>query len=74
MTGDTESLVLEQLRLIRKVQEEIRDDIADVKVRLSSTERHVGEVQVQLAALNGRMDRFEERFGRIERRLDLVDA
>ena len=74
MAEGVESLVLEQLRLIRKVQEEMRDDIADMKVRLSSTERHIGEVQVQLAALNGRMDRFEERLGRIERRLDLVDA
>jgi septal ring factor EnvC (AmiA/AmiB activator) len=74
MAEEVESLVLEQLRLIRKVQEEMRDDIADMKVRLSSTERHIGEVQVQLAALNGRMDRVEERLGRIERRLDLVDA
>lgn len=67
MTADVENLVLEQLRLIRKVGENIREDGADLKVRLSSTERHLGKMQIPMAALNGRMDRmdrFDERLGR----------
>ena len=74
MTDDVENLVLEQLRLIRKAQEEMREDILDIKIRLSATERHLGEVQLQLAALNSRMDRMDERLARVERRLGLVDA
>ena len=74
MTDDVENLVLEQLRLIRKSQEEMREDILDIKIRLSATERHLGEVQLQLAALNSRMDRIDERLARVERRLGLVDA
>jgi hypothetical protein len=74
VTDDVENLVLEQLRLIRKAQEEMREDILDIKIRLSATERHLGEVQLQLAALNSRMDRMDERLARVERRLGLVDA
>ena len=74
MTEETENLVLEQLRLIRKSQEEMREDIADIKIRMSSSERHLGEIQVQLGALNARMDRFDERLTRVERRLNLVEA
>jgi hypothetical protein len=74
MTDEVEGLVLEQLRLIRKSQEEMREDILDIKIRLSATERHLGELQLQVAALNSRMDRFDERMARVERRLGLVDA
>ena len=59
MTTEVENLVLEQLRLIRKSQDEMREDIQDMKIRLSSTERHLVEIQVQLGALNARMDRFD---------------
>jgi hypothetical protein len=74
MTDEVGNLALEQLRLIRKSQEEMREDILDIKIRLSATERHLGEIQLQVAALNSRMDRFDERFARVERRLGLVDA
>ena len=68
MTDEVGNLVLEQLRLMRAKIETISDDVADIKIRMSATERHLGEMQV--AALNGRKDRFDERLGRIERRLD----
>jgi hypothetical protein len=74
MTDEVETLVLEQLRLIRKGQDEIREDTLDIKIRMSSTERHLGEIQVQAAALNTRIDRVDERLARVERRLGLVDA
>ena len=74
MTDEVGNLVLEQLRLMRAKIETISDDVADIKIRMSATERHLGEMQMQVAALNGRMDRFDERLGRIERRLGLVDA
>jgi hypothetical protein len=74
MTDEVENLVLEQLRLIRKSVETAQGDLVDIKVRMSATERHLGEALIQIGALNTRMDRFDERLGRIERRLDLVDA
>ncbi len=74
MADDVQNLVLEQLKLIRKSQDETREDILDMKIRMSATERHLGEIQVQLGALNSRMDRFDERLTRVEHRLNLVDA
>jgi hypothetical protein len=37
-------------------------------------EIHVGQLTIQLGGRNQRMDRFDERLARIERRLDLVEA
>jgi hypothetical protein len=67
-------VVLEHLRKIPDIQELMQSDIHDPKLRLSSVERHTGEIQVQMAGVNSRMDRVDERIGRIQRRLDLVDG
>ena len=74
MATEADNLVLEQLRLIRHGVDSLRETIADHGVRLSAIEEHTGQELVQLAALNKRMDRFDERLGRIERRLELVEA
>jgi hypothetical protein len=74
MTEDTENLVLEMLRRIRASQERTELDLADVKSRVSALEQMLGQVLVLLGAMSQRMDRFDERLGRIERRLDLVEA
>ncbi|HWT29501.1 MAG TPA: hypothetical protein VN240_00565 [Propylenella sp.] len=74
MAEDVSNLVLEQLRHIRSGVDALRETVADHGVRLSSIEEHTGQVLVQLGALNRRMDRFDERVGRIERRLELVEA
>lgn len=74
MTDETANLVLEQLRLIRKSVGNIEADVQDLKIRMTAVEEHVGQVQVQLAGLNRRMDRFDERLTRIERRLELIAA
>jgi hypothetical protein len=49
-------------------------DITDLKVRMSSMEYHKGQIMTLLGSLAQRMDRMDERMGRFERRLDLVDA
>ena len=74
MTEDTENMVLEMLRRIRASQERTELDIADVKSRVSALEQVQGQVLVLLGTMNQRMDRFDERLGRIERRLELVEA
>ncbi len=74
MADQVDNLVLEQLRHIRFGVDALRETVADHGARLSSMEEHTGQVLVQLAGLNRRMDRFDERLARIERRLELVEA
>jgi archaellum component FlaC len=74
MTEETENMVLELLRRIRASQDRTEADISDFKLRMSAVENHLGQMQIQLAGLNTRMDRFDERLSRVERRLDLADA
>jgi len=74
MTEQFDNLVLEQLRHIRGALEGVAADVSDMKLRMSSLEEHMGSQQVQFAGLNRRMDRFDERMTRIERRLGLLDA
>ena len=71
---ETDNLVLEQLRRIRASQERSELDIAELKSRVSSIELVQGQIFSLLGTINQRMDRFDERLGRIERRLDLVDV
>ena len=54
--------------------QELRLDMLDIKVQLSATEEHLGTMMVSSAGINTRLDRIEERLGRVERRLDLTDA
>jgi hypothetical protein len=74
MTSETEDLVLEMLRRIRSSQERMELDIADLKGRVSVIEQVQGQILSLLGGLGQRMDRYEERLSRIERRLDLVDT
>ena len=74
MTDEVGNLVLEQLRHMRRTLDFVAQDVADLKLRMSAVENHLGQIQIQVAGLNGRMDRFDERLTRIERRLELVDA
>jgi hypothetical protein len=74
MTEETDNMVLETLRRIRESQERTELDIADLKSRVSALEQMLGQVLVLLGTMGQRMDRFDDRLGRIERRLDLVEA
>jgi hypothetical protein len=66
-----ESLVLQMLRDIAHKQDLMRDDLRDLKSRMSALESFV---TTNLAVINGRLDRIEARLDRIERRLELTDA
>ncbi|MBP1179061.1 hypothetical protein [Methylobacterium sp. PvR107] len=67
MTNAVENLVLEHLRALRHDVSEVRLDLRAVKSRLTA-------VGTQVATMNGRMDRFDERTARVELRLELRDA
>jgi hypothetical protein len=74
MTEDTENVVLEHLRRIRASQERMELEMIDIKSRVSAIELIQGQILALLGGLSQRMDRFDERVARLERRLDLVDS
>ncbi|MFD2183776.1 hypothetical protein [Rhodoplanes azumiensis] len=74
MSDGTDNLVLEQLRRIRASQERSELDLAVLKARVSGLEQVTGQILTLMGTMNQRMDRFDERLGRIERRLDLAEA
>jgi septal ring factor EnvC (AmiA/AmiB activator) len=60
------SRLLDEIRLVREEQREQR-------FRLSSLERAVAQIAVDVAQIDARLDRVHDRLDRIEHRLDLVD-
>ena len=64
---ETDNIILEHLRAIRATQDRHSEDLREIKTGL-------GFLEAQYASLSNRLDRMDERVGRIERRLDLLDA
>lgn len=67
MTEEPHNLILDFLRRFDTRLNRIEEGIRDVKFR-------VGSIETSVAHVSSKMDRFDERLSRIERRLDLVDA
>jgi hypothetical protein len=63
----SDNLVLERLREIRDIQTAMREDIAEIKLR-------IGMVEAGYASLSLRQDRVAVSLERVERRLGLADA
>ncbi len=74
MASKPEDIVLVLLRRMDAKLDRITDDLRDIKPRLTSVERQLGELRVDLAGQAARIDRIEVRLDRIERRLDIVSA
>jgi predicted nuclease with TOPRIM domain len=66
MADEPDNLTLLLLRRIDTNVAEMRDDIQDLKIRMT----HVEE---GLAGVNRRLDRLDVRVDRLERRLELAD-
>jgi hypothetical protein len=70
--------VLEQLRHIRAALEGLRDDMREVKARMTTIEIAIGNLAATEAghyALTAmRLDRTDVRLDRIEKRLELTEA
>jgi hypothetical protein len=74
-------LIQAQLERLLEGQRLIRDDLTDVKQRLTSLDVKFASLRSEVALLHGdyagqslRIDRIDQRLERIEKRLDLVDA
>ena len=65
--SEPESLVLRYLRQIDQKVDLLVEDMRDMKIRMSSMEQNMTVVQ-------RRLDRFDDRYDRIERRLELQDT
>ena len=81
MSDQTDSLILVYLRRIDTRLERMDEDIQDLKRRMTAVEDGIARLHHEIAAIRGdyaglqlRMDRFDDRLARIERRLDLAEA
>jgi predicted nuclease with TOPRIM domain len=72
MAEEPKDFVLEYLRRIDRNVETLRNEMIDVKARLSSLEEQVVHLRKDFVRLEHRFDHFEERLERIERRLELA--
>jgi hypothetical protein len=69
------------LRVVTEMRDELRADLLDLKQRMTSLEQgqalmtqELGRIREDMAVQSARMDRFDQRLARIERRLELVDS
>ncbi|MBL8548779.1 MAG: hypothetical protein JNJ73_02250 [Hyphomonadaceae bacterium] len=67
MADEPDSVVLVVLRRIDAKLDRVVDELLELKTRTTNVEEN-------MAVLMRRMDRFESRLERIERRLDLVET
>jgi chromosome segregation ATPase len=81
MAEPSYELILDHLGHIRVVGDALREDIREIKSRLTAVELGLAAARREIAALaetdahlSARVDRFSDRLGRIERRLDLIPA
>jgi predicted nucleic acid-binding Zn-ribbon protein len=72
MSDEPDNLVLRYLRRIDERTGRLETDMQDVKERLSSLSLQVTLARGDITRLEQRMDRGEERFDRIEKRLGLI--
>jgi len=74
VTDEIGNLILERLRRMDDRLVNIEGDMHDVKLRMTVVEEHIGNLVLGVSGLNARMDRFDERMTRVERRMDLRGA
>ena len=65
MSDEPESLTLRMLRDIREVLGRVAEDVAGIKVRVTSLE-------IAVAGVNRRLDQVDSRLERLERRAGLL--
>ena len=74
MSDKVESLMLEQFRRLNARLDRSDLEMLDLKMRASSVDEHLAGIMMSVSGINNRLDRLDERVGRIERRLDLTEA
>ena len=71
-------MLMEMMQQVLDAQRETASDIREVKQRLSSIERQLSNNAASkfqhYASVIGRMDRFDDRLGRVEQRIEIGNA
>ncbi len=70
MSDQPSELILVMLRPIDGKLDRVIEDVQDLRHRMTSVERQLGEMRLDLAGLSARMDRMD----RMERPLDIAPA
>jgi archaellum component FlaC len=80
MTAETDNLVLDilgrvhgDLAELRSGQQDIPHRLSLIETRLAGIDRNLADQYASDAGQSARIDRLEDRLGRIERRLELTD-
>jgi hypothetical protein len=74
MADEPDNLTLRMLRPVDAKLDTILDRLHDLTARTSSVEDQLVGLRTDFVRLEHRVDRFDERLARIERRLDLIEA
>ncbi|MDP9056341.1 MAG: hypothetical protein M3N34_03265 [Pseudomonadota bacterium] len=79
MTENVENIILEHLKRFQTGQERIEGELRQIKVRLGNLEsgqasviQHLGNLSAADAAQQLSIDHLQDRFARIERRLEIT--
>jgi uncharacterized coiled-coil protein SlyX len=79
-TDNVESLIVEHLRAIRSDIGGMKEDVREIKSRVTSLEvgqatiiQHLGHMSGDIAEQHTRYDRLAERIARLEKRLEISD-
>jgi archaellum component FlaC len=73
MTDEMQSVVLEHLRLIRASVDDLKTEVRNFNLRVSSVEHQIGAFQLSAAGQNAEIDHIKGRLDRVEKRLGLQD-
>ena len=70
----TNELIYEVLKSVQAQVSLSREDVNNIKVRMTSVEQRLGLVHTDMSHQSDRLDRIDVRLDKIEKRLGLVDA
>ena len=70
MTDDMSKLIFAELIDIERRTALLRDEVAQIKVRMTAAEQQMRGQVMQLTAISDRFAKFDERLARIERRIE----
>lgn len=73
MTDPAQDLMIEILRRIQADVSDLKADMREIRGRVGALERGQAQIEVKLADISGRMDRRDELFERVLRRLELTE-
>lgn len=74
MTADIESLVLEQLRAIRKDLADLKREVASNGVHLATLGQQVGALTTAVYTGKSDLEDLKRRMDRVEQRLELTET